>query len=257
MQYLSRILISLPLCALPLLAMGPHAASAAGLRPSDAVRLLARSRTVDERCQYLDAADHQQLADFVARAEVAAARIDGVSRTRSARAQGDVEGRAMPCDASSRTVVTATLAAARRAAERAGPRTAKAENKPQKNSTRQSAAARKPVQPRKTAHVAALAAPQPQSRDLFSLTGASSGLGLYTRQAAAYYIERRCRYLSSGDTMAFWKLIVARHNAMIARYGGSAVTRAKAKAAEAGGAACSADAGVFVRATWQDMQHYR
>jgi len=255
MQTLSRMLISLPLCVLPLLAAVPHA-SAAGLRPSDAVRLLAQSRTADARCQYLSAADHQQLADYVARAEVAAAGIDGVGRTRAARTRGDAEGRAMPCNARSKTIITATLAAARRAEKQVGPRIARMEKK-----TPQKEAARSTHQPRKKQRVAALQVPQPAPgktpRSLFSLTGSGSGLGLYTRQAAAYYIERRCRFLSSGDTMAFWKAIVVRHNAMIARYGGAAVRRAKAKAEKAGAAACSPDAGVFVRAAWQDMQHHR
>ncbi len=257
MQYLSRILISLPLCALPLLAAAPHA-SASGLRPSDAVRLLAQSRTADERCQYLNAADHQQLADYVARAEVAAARIDGVATTKAARVRGDAGGRAMPCNASSRIVVTATLAAARRAEKQLGPKIAEMEKQAKKDKARQRQAASNPVQPRKNARVAALQAPRPVPADkpnrLFSLSGSGSGLALYTRQAAAYYIERRCQFLSSGETMAFWKAIVARHNAMIARYGGAAVRRAKGRAEQAGAAACGGDAAVFVRAAWQDMQ---
>ena len=257
MQYLSRILISLPLCALPLLAASPHA-SAAGLGPSDAVRLLAESRTADERCQYLGAADHQRLADFVARAEVAAAHLDGVAKTKAARARGDADGRAMPCNARSRMVITATLAAARRAEKQLGPKIAELDKKARREKARQEQAARTPVQPRKKTRVAALQAPPPppadKPRDLFSLSGSGGGLALYTRQATAYYIERRCQFLSAGDTMAFWKAIVARHNAMIARYGGAAVTRAKAEAEQAGAAACGADAAVFVRAAWNGMQ---
>lgn len=255
MQSLSRILISLPLCILPFVATVPHA-SAAGLAPSDAVRLLARSRTADQRCQYLSAGDHQQLADYVARAEVAAARIDGVGRTKAARNRGDAEGRAMPCNAQSKRIITATLVAARRAEKQLGHRIAKAHK-----TASHKEVARSTYHPPKKEHVAALRASQPaparKPRSLFSLTGSGSGLGLYTREAAAYYIERRCQFLSSGDTMAFWKAIVVRHNAMIARYGGSAVRRAKAKAQDVGAAACTRNSEVFVRAAWQGMQGNR
>ncbi len=259
MRCLSRILISLPLAALPFLTASPHVSAAQAMRPSDAVRLLAQSRTADERCHYLKPADHQQLADYVARAEVAAARLEGVGTTKRALSRGNAEGKAMTCNARSKIVVTATLAAARQAEKQLGPQIASLEKKAKKQQRKRQAQ----VRSHKKTRVAALQSPAPapapadDGKGLFALSGSGSALDFYTRQAAAYYIERRCGFLSSSDTMAFWKLIVTRHNAMIARYGGAAVTRAKANAEQAGAAACSRDSAVFVRAAWSNMQRYR
>jgi len=254
MRILSRMLISLPIAALPLLAASPHLSAAPAMRPSDAVRLLAESNTADTRCHVLGTADHQQLADYVARAEVAAAQLDGVAKTKSALAAGKASGRTMACNARTTIVVAATLSAARRAEKELGPQIAALEKK-----ARAQKAARSQTTSQKQVHVASLQVPPANDqKSLFSsLNGSGSALDLYTRHAAAYYIERHCRFLASNNTMAFWKAIVTRHNAMIARFGGAAVTDAKAKAADYGSAACDGEAEVFVQAAWNDMQHDR
>ena len=254
MRNLYRMLISLPIAALPLLASGPHVSAAPAMRPSDAVRLLAESNTADARCHVLAPADHQQLADYVARAEVAAAQLDGVARTRSALAAGKASGTTMACNARTMIVVAATLSAARRAEKQLGPQIAALEKKAkaQKVVRSQTASQNK-------VHVASMQVPpaNDQGNPFSSLNGSGSALDLYTRHAAAYYIERHCRFLASNNTMAFWKAIVARHNAMIARFGGAAVTEAKAKAADYGSAACDGEAEGFVHAAWNDIQRYR
>ncbi len=253
MRNLYRMLISLPIAALPLLAASPHLSAAPAMRPSDAVRLLAESNTADARCHILAPSDHQQLADYVARAEVAAAQLDGAAVTRSALAAGISSGNTMACDMRTQIMVAATLSAARRAEKELGPQIAELVKKAKaKKIARAQSGANRQVR------AAALQLPPANDqRHLFSLSGSGGALDLYTRHAAAYYIERRCRFLASSDTMAFWKLIVMRHNAMIARFGGAAVTVAKATAADYGSAACDGDSKGFVRAAWNDMQRYR
>jgi hypothetical protein len=253
MGSLPRILISLPLIVMPLLAATPHASASQAMRPSNAVRLLAKSRTVDARCQYLVGPDHQQLADYVARAEVASAQLDGVAATKSALAAGNSEGKTMACDAGSKAMVSAVLTAARRAEKSLGPQLAALEKKARANQR-----SRPQSQPRKKTRVVAMQPPPADgSGNLSGLSGSNGGLDLYTRHAAAYYIERRCGFLASRDTMAFWKLIVARHKDMIARFGGGAVTVAKARAEDAGAAACGSQSQVFVRSAWNDIQRHR
>ncbi len=251
MRNLFRTLISLPIAALPLLAASPHLSAAPAMRPSDAVRLLAQSNTADTRCHILSPADHQQLADYVARAEVAAAQLEGVAKIQSALAAGKASGTTMACNIRTTIVVGATLSAARRAEKELGPQIAALEKKANAQK-----AARSRTASQKQVHVAALQVPSAHDQEspFSSLDGSGDALDLYTRHAAAYYIERHCRFLASNDTMAFWKAIVVRHNAMIARFGGAAVTGAKAKAAEFGSVACDGEAEGFVHAAWNDMQ---
>jgi len=149
--------------------------------------------------------------------------------------------------------VAAILTAASQAEKAFGPQLAALEKK-----ARASQRSQPQEQPRKNTRVVAMQqSPADQSGNLFGLSGSNGALDLYTRHAAAYYIERRCGFLASRDTMAFWKLIVARHNAMIAQFGGDAVTTAKTRAEDAGAAACSSQSQVFVRSAWNDIQRHR
>src|SRR5690242_3056646 len=56
-----------------LLGLGTDLGHAQALSTVDAARLLARVEAIDGRCRFLDAADHDALKTFAARAEVAAA----------------------------------------------------------------------------------------------------------------------------------------------------------------------------------------
>jgi hypothetical protein len=231
---LSRIVIVLALMAL---APGmPFASAREALKPTDAVKLLARSVEADAKCRHLDADEHQKLADFVARAEVAAARLSGVAATQAARQAGTREGAAMACDGASRDLVTATLEAARLADRQARGLSPAPKPQHQAAGTRQAPAS---------------------DEEALKLGGDADGLDGYVRHAAAYYVERRCRYLPARDTMAFWNVIVERHYAMIDRFGGAAVTEAKAKAEAAGAGPCNAEAASLVRAAWGDLQRLR
>jgi hypothetical protein len=249
---LSHILISLPVAVLPLLAGAPHLSAGTA---SNAVSLLAQSKAVDRRCHHLSDADHQQLSDYVARAEVIGARLEGAGAMKSALASGARKGSAMSCDGESKSLVLATLNAARRADQALAAQsrnTRQASNTP----SQQSRTVEKTRQPARTV---AMQPPQPRQPDVRPDARMHRGgaLGHYTQLAAAYYIERRCGFLASRDTMTFWKLIVARHNAMIDAYGGSAVTDAKAEAEQAGSAACSRESEAFVRSAWNDIQQVR
>jgi hypothetical protein len=61
-------------------------------------------------------------------------------------------------------------------------------------------------------------------------TLSNGALKRYVNEAAAYYVERRCRHLSQSQVMDFWRKIAAKHNALIGRFGPDAVRSAKNQA---------------------------
>ena len=182
--------------------------------PTKAVQLLSTSRTLDEKCKYLNSDEHQELSDYLARAEIVAAGREGSGKAQGAVKTGAQRGAAMGCGNESEIIVRATMDAARRAIDHA-----RAQAKVQKAAVQKPAKLEKKKQ-RSTSDSRKKIARQPAK----SLSG---GLRSYSQQAAAYYVERRCRHLSQGQAMKFWRKIVAKHNVLIERHGPDAVRAAK------------------------------
>ncbi len=214
MSTLTRVIVSVPIAAASwMLAMNAMTAAASqDIAPSKALELLSRSRTVDAKCKYLSVPEHVELGDYVAKAEVSTAGREGVSRARSAVSAGMAQGKTMSCDRDSEIVVRATMDAARRAmaavqAQQADPKRTAKRTKPnaETKDLRRKIAVRRNAPP----------------------TGA---LKRYASEAAAYYVERRCRHLSQGQVMDFWRKIAAKHAVMLDRFGPDAVRAAKNRA---------------------------
>lgn len=216
MLRLTKFFITLPLLSLPLwgLAAKSHAEEAMG--QMDALRLLAKSRAADSKCKVLSAGDSDELNSYVARAEVAAAARHSVSEIQSTISLGRTLGSTATCSDKTSGEIGATLSAARQAmAAIRQPKIAVAQE--------EDLIAPSPAPRRKI-----LQAPEPRNVSV-SLAG-------YGRHAFAYYVERRCEYLSRRDIRAFWGAIVREHKAALTAFGGPAVAntlrRARAQAEE-------------------------
>lgn len=73
MPKFSQFLITLPILALPLASLGVKPALAETVGLERALELLAKSVVVDNRCNVLTVSERDELSNYVARAEVAAA----------------------------------------------------------------------------------------------------------------------------------------------------------------------------------------
>jgi hypothetical protein len=132
-----------------------------------------------------------ELSNYVAKAEVAAAERTTVDVTRSALSAGQSQGRAETCGAAASLEVKETLTAAREAINAA---------------EQDDGSASEPVR--------TVAAPAPRG-----------GLSVYGRIIETYYLERRCTFLSRRKMNSFYKAVVRSHQAAISAFGKSAVSK--------------------------------
>lgn len=216
MSRFTKRVVTLPLLALALAGLSPQA-GAGPVTQLDALRLLAKSHATAGKCKILSPDDADELSGYLARAEIAAASRHSVSEVQSNLSLGRALGNTTMCSDQSKAEVGSILAAARQAmAEAADPPRAAVEDEPPAKSD-------KPTQKAKLHGIEAQQRP--------SLAG-------YGRQAFAYYVERRCEYLSRRQIRAFWAAIVREHRAALGAYGGAAVAgtlrRARAQAERMG-----------------------
>ena len=198
MPKFSQFLITLPILALPLAAIGAKPALAETVGLERALELLAKSVVVDNKCNVLTVFERDELSNYVAKAEVAAAEKTTVAVTRSALSAGQSQGRAETCGAEASQEVKETLTAAREAI----------------NSAEQGeSSAAEPTRP--------VAMPAPRG-----------GLSIYGRIIETYYLERRCTFLSRRKMNSFYKAVVRSHRTAISEFGKSAVSKIM-KSAEA------------------------
>lgn len=225
MRSLSRFVITLPVLLLPLVSGGLRPALATEvLGPGDAARHLASAQAVDAKCHLLDQASEDELSDYVAMAEIAAAGQIGSEQAAAAIETGQDAGVAMACDATSAELARSALEAARIAFRGDGPglRGQVADAAPEDDIV-------KPVSKQKARERVAATLPvadEPQP----ARNADRKGLDEYRRIAAAYYVEYRCRHLRQADTMRFWKTVATYHQAALDRFGRDEVARAKASA---------------------------
>ena len=84
MLRLAKLLITLPVLMLPFWGSGTAAHAQAEMTQIDALRQLAKSQAADGRCRILGVSETEELAGYLARAEVAAASRQSLGEVRSA-----------------------------------------------------------------------------------------------------------------------------------------------------------------------------
>lgn len=198
MLQFSQFLITIPLLALPLAAISAKPALAETVDLERALKLLAKSVVVDNKCNILTVSERDELSNYVAKAEVAAAEKTTVDVTRSALSAGQSQGRAETCGVAASQEVKETLKAAREAINAAELDNSSA------------------AEPART-----VATPAPRG-----------GLSVYGRIIETYYLERRCTFLSRRKMNSFYEAVVRSHRTAISEFGKSAVSKIM-KSAEA------------------------
>ena len=96
----------------------PVMAQNGGMRPVAALKILVEARELNARCGFVPEA-RDELADYAAKAEVAAAEREGIEAVRKALDEGRKEAKAQACSAESKDFVLAALDAAREAMRQA------------------------------------------------------------------------------------------------------------------------------------------
>ena len=99
-------------------ASSPVMAQNGGMRPVAALKILVEARELNARCGFVPEAK-DELADYAAKAEVAAAEREGIEAVRKALDEGRKEAKAQACSAESKDFVLAALDAAREAMRQA------------------------------------------------------------------------------------------------------------------------------------------
>ena len=186
----SQFLITLPVLALPLAALATKPALAETVGMERALELLAKSTVVDNKCNVLTMSERDELSTYVAKAEIVAAEKTTLEITRSALSAGRKQGQAASCGTEASNEVTQTLVAAREAI-----------------------------------NAAAQEESSPAEQTVAIQTPASKGsLSTYGRVIEAYFLERRCTYLSKPKINSFYRAIVKGHFAMVSEFGKPAVS---------------------------------
>jgi hypothetical protein len=235
MARLSHLLITLPLMVTPVFTLGLKPAAAETATPIDALELLAKASAVDAKCKVLPSSGHDELNGYLARAEIATTARYSVDDAKQAISLGRSSGDVAPCSPTAGDEVQATLAAAREAMVEVQSRSS----------------------PVRAKRVASLTSPketvQPDRPD----KRASGALGLYGRSAMAYYVERRCRHLSSGETRDFWHRIVESYRKVVNVYGAEAVARVQGRAeADADTLDCGEPTVQLVKAAYSQTRRF-
>ena len=190
MSKFSQLLITLPVLALPFVALATKPALAETVGVERALELLAKSTVVDNKCNVLTVSERDELSTYVAKAEVAGAERTTLEVTRSALALGRKAGLSVICGVQASNEVKETLIAAREAINKV------AQEEP--------------------------ATPEPAAA---SQAPASEGsLAVYGKVIEAYLLERRCTYLSKSKMNSFYKAVVRGQIAVVSEFGKTAVS---------------------------------
>jgi DNA primase catalytic subunit len=222
MYRFTHLVISLPLfiASIAMAPIKPALAETVGIER--ALELLAKSTVVDAKCHVLSAAEREELSRYVSRAEVSAAEKTTLEITRSSLATGRKAGQAMTCGAVASADVRDTLRAAREAIKSLS-----------KND--------------KIAATSPVLQDQPQP----AIKGKLSN---YARITEAYFLERRCTYLSDRQISEFYKAVLRNHRAAMAQFGRSAVYQARKTAeSRADGQKCNATGRARVAASYAEI----
>jgi hypothetical protein len=250
----------------------PMAALAAGLPAEQGAEVLARARSLDAKCNFLDARGKDKLSKFTARAELALANRETMEATKATMKRGHDAGQAADCSAAEKDTVQQLLAAAIQATEPvrrtaklaaspelqaavAQPADAKAwpmtqsvkadtnvpmmpaDPVPASLSSIQLASGEPPLAPSVAKFPKVKEPAQITAAKTLKAKPASPGLGTYERLTQAYYMARRCGGRNLGST---YQAVVAEHGRVMASHSAAEVSAVLHQAeARAGSAICS------------------
>lgn len=214
---------------------------AQGMAPSDVTTMLAKSNTLDTRCNILAETDRQDLMDYLARAEILLAESESVKSAQTAMAKGRAAGESAPCGPEQNRFVAGILAAARTSTNTEPPQPLPHTGSAPAMAPKQAIVTDIKIKPskKKSASVnVAVTAPQAKraSPAISPKKKNPPSFNAYAGLAQRYYVELKCRSMNGSAVRKLYGNVLASHRQAIAENGPSAVravlrgaeTRAKA-----------------------------
>ncbi len=192
---------------------------AAVIGAEEATKLLAKSQSVEEKCKFLTASQHDELSAFVAKAEIAMVAKSSTANAKSIIAAGRASGQNASCSDFELAEIIDIIGAAHQATS------ATAQASPSPTSATQR------VVPKKTM-VSEIPASKPieKTQKLIDLrTPQTAGLSRYEALTQRYYLARRCKTMTYGSITGLYKDVVSIHKNVVASYGVSAVRAVMSK----------------------------
>lgn len=200
-------------------------ARAESVSPEQATELLAKTQTIDSACKFLSVAEHDDLSNLVARAELALAQQQSVAAASAALARGKATGQVASCNDVEKAEVNSILNAAKTASLQAP------QVEPQQA---QMAEPEKPVEPAKlesgdqkprmiTTLNAKLAGKKLKAKDATSLSS-------YASLTQRYYLQRRCGIMRQQEINALYQYVVATHQRTLLAFGRASTAAAMHRA---------------------------
>lgn len=227
MNFVNRV--SPILFAIALLA-NQSSAFAAVIGAEEATKLLAKSQSIEEKCKFLTASQHDELTAFVAKAEIAMVAKSSTSTAKSIIAAGRASGKNALCTDAERADIVDIISAAHQATS------ASAQANPAPSTTAER------IAPQKTM-VAATPNAKPIGKTPKLITERvpqTGGLNSYAALTQRYYIARRCKSMTYGSITGLYKEVVFSHRNMVANFGVPAVRAVLSKSeSKANAANCS------------------
>jgi hypothetical protein len=203
--------------------MGQNAQTYAGVvAAEEATKLLAKSMSMEDKCKFLSAAQHEELSGFVAKAEIAMVAKSSTEKAKALIATGRALGRSATCSDQDHEDVIDIIAAAQQASA---------------NLAQPAKPAATPVKSNPPAPVK----PEAKKPVLVSVpTPVRGSLGQYAAMTEHYYKARRCNSMTFASISGLYKNVVATHHNVVASFGVSAVRAVMQKSeTKANAARCS------------------
>jgi hypothetical protein len=217
-----------------LLAVKPAAAEM--VSPSQALQILAKSDAASAKCGVLKSSERNELKQYIARAEIAAAQRMGPEEANATVMSGRAEGKVASCTSESTAEIYEALNAARVAiAQVDGGR----RSKPALFGDTRTVRLSNPAQPVMIERQAA--APR-------------GSLARFQQVSTAYFIEKRCRFLPYSRARNFWQSVLgAQSEAMAANKRNQVNGVLKQARATATRTACDSRAARLVRSAYASL----
>ncbi len=192
-----------------------HQALADDAQARHAIELLARSQTLDTKCKFLGAADHDDLSGLLARAELALAQRTTVTITKQTLEQGRNAGQSASCSGAEQAQIALILSSAKQAAAKA-PVAAVPQQVVQASPT-------KPWRLLKKAPQIKVVINADEPTKLKVTQQKTVGLLQYANITERYYLARRCGTMSPRKISGFYQTVVNTHQSVLSIYGRAAV----------------------------------
>jgi len=236
MAKLLNMLIAIPVIIMPVAMIAAQPATAEMVSPGEALQIMAKSEAASVKCGVLMGSERNELKQYIARAEIAAAQRMGPAEANATVLSGRAAGKAVSCNGAAAAEIYEALNAARIAVAQAdGGRRAKPSLFPKSRSVRLSNST----------------APVTLEREPVRSRGS---LGRFQQISTAYFIEKRCRFLPYSRARNFWQSVLgAQSEAMAANNRNQVNAALKQARATAARTACDAKAARLVRSAYASL----